>query len=303
MKILKFLKDKTNLIAFANDQVINNANIKINENQLYFKKTNDYFLFLDNYDKYGDLYLNFESNTDVSLFLLSYNSRKMRINYHFNLQDKTNLKIYTSFVSRRKTDLDVERIFTLDGLSKLEILNSVTYNGKLKLEDIVNLNSVGANVDLDLLNVGGSDSVYKIFQNINHNAKNTLSNINNWIIAEDKAKMNYSVTGSIAKGNEFSNCMQNNKGIMLSDESEIIVEPKLFIDEYNVSASHGAAIGQIDELQLYYLLSRGLTENEARSLIISGYTNPFIAKINDEDIQNVLIKSIAKLIRRRLLNE
>ncbi len=303
MKILNVLKDKFNLIALSNDQVINNANIEINQNHLYFSRTDHYFLFLDNFDLYKDLYLEFESNIEVSLFLLSYNSRKINVNFHFDLKDRTNLSIYTGLVSRRKTKLSIKRDFNLDGLSSLEILNSITYNGYLELEDTIHLNSEEAKVDLDVLNVGGSDSVYKISQNVNHNAKTTFSSINNWIIAEDKAKMNYSVTGSIAKGNEFSNCMQNNKGIMLSDDSEIIVEPKLYIDEYNVSASHGAAIGQIDELQLYYLLSRGLSENEARSLIISGYTNPFIDKIKDEDIQKLLVKTIAKLIRRRLLNE
>ena len=86
---------------------------------------------------------------------------------------------------------------------------------------------------------------------------------------------------------------------MLSNKGEIEVEPKLFIDEYNVEASHGAAIGQMDEMQLYYLLSRGLTEQEARSLIIFGYTNPFLSMIEDKNIKRMLTSQITRVMKEK----
>lgn len=296
MKILKFLKDQPNLIAIDNHQSINNAKINIKKNHLTFNKGNVFFLFLDNYDKYQDLYLNFSSNLEFSLYIISYNSRKIKINLHFVLEENTKIKLYTNYVSRRKAKITVNRSFDLSENADLHILNSLTYNGDLNLQEVINLNGEAANVNIDLLNIGSETSRFSVSQLANHNAKYTTSTINNWLITEQFAKMNYSVTGSIKKGNEFSNCTQNNKGIMLSDNSEIIVEPKLLIDEYNVSASHGAAIGQMDELQLYYLLSRGLSESEARSLIISGYTNPFINMVDDEGIKQLLIRQISKLI-------
>jgi Fe-S cluster assembly protein SufD len=70
------------------------------------------------------------------------------------------------------------------------------------------------------------------------------------------------------------------------------------IDEYDVEASHGAAIGQMDELQLYYLMSRGMSESEAKSLIINGYTLPFISLIANEKIEKILKRQVSRVIRR-----
>ncbi|MDT8337429.1 MAG: SufD family Fe-S cluster assembly protein [Candidatus Izemoplasmatales bacterium] len=303
MEILNFLKDNPHLIAFDNIETINNANIAIKDNHLTFNKGNEFFVFLDNFDKFNSLNFEIKKEQDINIYLITYQSRKIEIDYNFELQEKANLKIFTIFSSRRNTLLDVNLKFNLAKDAKLTILNALTFNGEVKFNETVNLNGLNATVDIDLLNVGGKTSKYYVNQDVFHNEKATISNIDNWLIATDQAKLAYSVSGSIKKGKEFSKCRQSNKGIMLSDNCEIMVEPKLFIDEYNVEASHGAAIGQMDELQLYYLLSRGLTENDARSLIISGYTNPFISLIDNKEIAAQLTSQISRLIRRKTYNE
>jgi Fe-S cluster assembly protein SufD len=303
MEMLNFLKDNPYLIAFDNIETINNANIAIKDNHLTFNKGNEFFVFLDNFDKFNSLNFTIKKEQDIKIYLITYQSRKIEIDYNFELQEKANLKIFTNFSSRRKTFLNANLKFTLAKNAKLTVLSALTFNGEVKLNETVNLNGLNATVDIDLLNVGGKTSKYYVNQDVFHNEKATISNIDNWLIATDQAKLAYSVSGSIQKGKEFSKCRQSNKGIMLSDSCEIMVEPKLFIDEYNVEASHGAAIGQMDELQLYYLLSRGLTENDARSLIISGYINPFISLIDNKEIATQLTSQISRLIRRKAYNE
>jgi Fe-S cluster assembly scaffold protein SufB len=54
----------------------------------------------------------------------------------------------------------------------------------------------------------------------------------------------------------------------------------------------------MDEEELFYLLSRGLTEAEAKSLIISGYINPFVNMIEDTDVKKKLTSQISRIIRR-----
>jgi Fe-S cluster assembly protein SufD len=85
---------------------------------------------------------------------------------------------------------------------------------------------------------------------------------------------------------------------MLSEHSEIACEPTLLIDEYNVEASHGAAIGKMDDLQLFYLLSRGLSETEAKALILSGYINPFINLIENDKLKKTVLTKINRTLRR-----
>ena len=64
------------------------------------------------------------------------------------------------------------------------------------------------------------------------------------------------------------------------------------IDENDVEASHATTIGQMDENQMYYLQSRGLSEDEAIRLVTIGYLLP-IARISDDPkLQEALAQEI-----------
>jgi Fe-S cluster assembly protein SufD len=296
MNLPKFLDNHPQLIYLDNNHTLNNAKIKIKDNHLTFKGENEFFVVINNYNQEKVIDLTVSKNQTLRVNLLIYNSKAINLNFNIYVEDNASLTLYTNFTSSRKTKLSISRNFFLKDNAYLRSLNAITYNGNLELNDNFFLVGLNAKLEVEQLNIGSKENVYKIKQQAFHQEKSTLSTINNNLITTDMAKMDYKVIGSIAKGKEFSKCSQNNKGIMLSNESEIAVEPTLFIDEYNVEANHGAAIGQIDELQLYYLLSRGLSETEAKGLIISGYTNPFINKVENVFLQKQLIQRISRLI-------
>ena len=75
------------------------------------------------------------------------------------------------------------------------------------------------------------------------------------------------------------------KGIILDLTSAISANPLLQIDEFDVEANHGASIGAIDDEDLYYLMSRGLTKAQSEQLIVSGYMQPILSKMNEEQLQ------------------
>lgn len=303
MKILKFLKDKKNLVAFDNQQLINNAKINLKNNHLNFTKENDYFVFIDNFDKFETLVFNVKEGISIRIYLITYQSKNINIEYDFVLNESSSLELFTNFNTRKNNDLDLNMSFNLSENARLKLMNALIYSGNLKLSTSVNMQGKKSACEIEVLNIGHKNNIFTIDQFVRHLNKSTISNINNSLISNQMSKLNYSVSGFIAKGNEMSKAHQNNKGIMLSDKCEIEVEPKLFIDEYNVEASHGAAIGQMDEMQLYYLLSRGLTEQEARSLIIFGYTNPFLSMIEDKDILRMLTSQITRVMKEKADNE
>jgi Fe-S cluster assembly protein SufD len=74
------------------------------------------------------------------------------------------------------------------------------------------------------------------------------------------------------------------------------VNPILLIDEYDVKAGHGATVGKIEEQQLYYLQSRGLTKAEAEKLIIKGYIKPILDEMHDQ----ALIERLEQTIYERI---
>jgi Fe-S cluster assembly protein SufD len=128
---------------------------------------------------------------------------------------------------------------------------------------------------------------------VEHLAKTTEGYIEHYGVANDDSTLLFEGVGKIHKGMARSIAKQSNKGVIIGDLARLDANPLLIIDEYDVEAGHGAAIGQIDADQLYYLMSRGLSKKDAERLIING----FLAPLNDviksealkEHVQKVLI--------------
>ena len=67
--------------------------------------------------------------------------------------------------------------------------------------------------------------------------------------------------------------------------------PILKIDENEVQASHGAVVGQLNSDHMFYLMSRGLTKEEARMIITLGYLKPISVNFS-QDIQDKIEQAI-----------
>ncbi len=120
---------------------------------------------------------------------------------------------------------------------------------------------------------------------IEHSAKETEGYIEQYGVATDESFLVFEGVGKIHKGMKGSKAHQHNKGVVLNNAARLDANPLLLIDEYDVEASHGAAIGQIDVEQLYYLMSRGLSEKDAQRLIIKGYLVPLETLMKNEHMQ------------------
>ena len=75
----------------------------------------------------------------------------------------------------------------------------------------------------------------------------------------------------IAEGAKQSDSFLSMKLLLLDDKSMAVAEPELEILNNEVKASHSASVGRIDEEQLFYLETRGISRNEAENLIIKGF--------------------------------
>ena len=81
-------------------------------------------------------------------------------------------------------------------------------------------------------------------------------------------------------------------GLLLSKQARGEFIPGLEIAANEVSASHGATSGQIDEEQLFYLMSRGLAQSEAERIIVQGFFEPVLQRIPLEHLRLRLRRSI-----------
>ncbi len=67
--------------------------------------------------------------------------------------------------------------------------------------------------------------------------------------------------------------------MVLSREARTDAIPSLLVDENEVNASHAATVGSLDEEKIFYLMSRGLTREEALKFIIKGTFDPVLGKV------------------------
>lgn len=129
-------------------------------------------------------------------------------------------------------------------------------------------------------------------QLIEHLAPDTEGYIENYGVANNDSKLVFEGVGKINKLMKRSIARQSNRGIILGVEARLDANPLLLIDEYDVEASHGAAIGKIDEEQLYYLMSRGITLKNAERLIISGFLSPVLTLLTTEELVHDFVTTV-----------
>mgnify|MGYP003289807985 CR=1 FL=1 len=121
-----------------------------------------------------------------------------------------------------------------------------------------------------------------------HTGIETESKMTNFGICKGKSVLDINTNGIVISGAKKSNINQKSKGILLDSDATISANPWLQIDDFDCLASHGAGIGAIDEEELYYLMSRGLTELESSTLIINGFINPVYEAITNLELQEKL---------------
>lgn len=149
-------------------------------------------------------------------------------------------------------------------------------------ETKVVLSAEGAQADVDAAYIMNGWATIDTTTDIEHLKPFTRSSQLVKGVVGGKAKGVFQGKIHIAPGAVKTEGYQLHKAMLLSDDAEIDVKPELEIFADDVKCSHGAACGQLDAEQLFYMQSRGIGENEARQLLIDAYLNDVIAKVDDE---------------------
>jgi Fe-S cluster assembly protein SufD len=90
-----------------------------------------------------------------------------------------------------------------------------------------------------------------------------------------------------------SDAFQEARALLLSEHAKADAIPKLEIVASDVRCTHAGAIGQVDAEQKFYLMSRGITEEEAEHLIVTGFFEPALERIPVETVRESTRKALA----------
>ena len=237
------------------------------------------------------------SENAVSTIVIKYTSDRKGKFYHNGQirvvsKNNSNLNIIFLNLLNKETDnyVSIENVLDENSTVKYTIVdfggkNSVTnYYTNLKGENSNNdINTIYLGTDNQLLDLNYIVEVYGKKSSVNMNLKGAI---------KDKSKKHFKGTIDFKKDCKKAKGDENEYCTILSDTAKSISLPVLLCTEEDIEGNHGTASGKVDEKQLFYLMTRGLSLKEAQKLIVRGQFNEIIENIPDENIRDMVVEQI-----------
>lgn len=199
------------------------------------------------------------------------------------------------------------KLINFDNLKNVEISAKIGLNAKfnvvfaefsnssINVKSVVDLTQKGAACNWKLATLGKGDSLKHFDISFIHSSKETFAGMNNYGVSCDNSNIVFTGVNHIQKGCSKSETHQNAKVIVFDEKAGGTASPILKIDENDVIASHGAIVGQLNSNHMFYLMSRGLSKEEARKIITLGYLKPisvYFSKDNQDKIEKLVMEAV-----------
>jgi Fe-S cluster assembly protein SufD len=160
------------------------------------------------------------------------------------------------------------------------------------------LNGQGAEADLLGLIFGEANQHFDLQSLQDHVASDTRSDLVLKVALRDKATSNFTGLIRVGKTALRTSSNQENRNLLLSGEAKADSDPKLEILNSDVTrCGHGATVGPVDEEMIFYLMTRGLSHDEAERLIVEGFFEPLLGQVPIEGVRQRLWASIERKLQ------
>ena len=167
--------------------------------------------------------------------------------------------------------------------------HSISIGGALVRNDInAQLNEEGAEIIMNGLYMTDNAQHIDNHTRVDHFKPYTQSNQNYRGVLNGKSRGVFNGKVVVHPQAQKIEAYQNNANLLLSDDAEIDTKPELEIYADDVKCNHGATIGQLDNDMLFYLRSRAVDEQTARSLLTYAFVDEIINNISFQSIKNKL---------------
>jgi len=158
----------------------------------------------------------------------------------------------------------------------------------------VNLDGRGATATLSGLIMPGGNQHLDTFTCIEHAAGHTTSRELYRGIADGRGRAVFRGKVIVRPDAQHIDAQQSTRNLLLSPNAEIDTRPELEIYANDVKCSHGATTGQLDATALFYLRSRGLSEAEARAILIRAFAEGFVSQLQHAPVAHYLEQQLAR---------
>jgi Fe-S cluster assembly protein SufD len=208
---------------------------------------------------------------------------------HFKVQDEGERAFHIA-----STRAEVTRNGSYD-------LTTVTLGAQLSRHNIeVLLESEGAECRVDGLYIVGAGQHTDTHSLIDHRQPHGTSRQNYKGILDGKSRAVFNGRVYVHEGAHQTDAEQSNKNLLLSTDARVDTKPQLEIYNDDVKCAHGATVGQLEEEELFYLLSRGLHIDLARNLLTYGFAEEIVERVKFDSIRAQLDEAILNRLHARL---
>ena len=176
---------------------------------------------------------------------------------------------------------------------------ALSFGAQISRNDI-NVNIDGENVENHLYGLYLVNKNQQIDNHtfIVHNQPNSESNQLYKGILDNEAKGIFSGKILVKKEAQKTNAFQSNKSVLLSEKAISNSKPQLEIYADDVKCTHGATVGKLDQEALFYIRSRGVPMELARSMLIRAFIDDVVKEITIEPLKEKVNHTIFQHLKR-----
>lgn len=156
-----------------------------------------------------------------------------------------------------------------------------------------NFNGRGSNINFLAFVIGKNDEKFNLKTNSNHFEGETNAYYTIKTVLFDRCEMDYAGYLNIHKNAQIIDSHLSHHTLLLSPNAKVKTVPSLEIEADDVKVGHSATIGHIDDEMLFYLKSRGISEKEAKALLVQGFIKEGLEKLEDKKIRQILEKELS----------
>jgi Fe-S cluster assembly protein SufD len=156
----------------------------------------------------------------------------------------------------------------------------------------------GADFDLGAVILGNGDQTLEIITTVTHAEPNATSNQVIRAVLAERSTGTYLGKVAVARGAQKTDSAQSFKAMLIDRTATANAKPELEIFADDVKCAHGAAIGELDAMSLFYLESRGLTPADAKRLMLQAFVAGVFDGAAAEDVlQAAALQKLGEMVR------
>ena len=305
-KIKNYFDDEQNSMVSLNHALVKDGIVLKTDNNYSFNKP---LIIYNLFDKTADskiinnkVFISLGENSKLSL--VDYYECENNIKYFNNTIHNYNIE-KNAILKKFSINASIDGSYNYNSTKINSYSNSIFENFLLSLGPNFIKNEIHCNLleNYSSCFVNGimlldGNQHHELKTNVNHKFENCKSSQLIKSVLLDESNGTYQGKIYVDKTAQKTNGYQLSKALILSESSQFNSKPELEIYADDVKCSHGSTTGNIDENSVFYLMSRGLTKQQANKLIVEGFLNEAIETITESNIKKLILQFFIERIKK-----